>query len=54
MKKQIDTRLIHKFSKQIKEYGITEAFIFCDQFHTTSNYTLPTELIEEMETYLKN
>jgi len=46
--------LMAKFSNEIKNFGITEAFIIDGVLHTTSNYDLTGELIDEMETELNS
>jgi len=47
-------QLPEEFKKAIKEFGITEAFFFNDEFYITSNYHLHFTLIESIEKYLRS
>ena len=38
-----------EFANEIKSFGITEIFVYDNEVHTTSFYTLPFELIERIE-----
>ena len=47
--KNLLSQLQDKFSKEIKSFGITEIFFIDGEMYTTSKYTLPFELMEEIE-----
>lgn len=47
----LDT-LTETIKSELKFYGVTEVFVIDGELHTTSDYTLPNELIEEIESIL--
>jgi hypothetical protein len=46
--------LVSKIKDQslVKNFGITEAFFVNGEFYTTSYYTLPFEVVEQLENEL--
>lgn len=50
------TNLVNQIADQklVKNFGITEAFFYNDEFYITSEYTLDREVIESIENELRN
>ena len=48
MKNEIDS-LTYRFEMEIELYNITEAFVYAGEVYITSEYTLPMELVAEIE-----
>lgn len=44
--------LMPVFGKDIKSFGITEIFFAEGEWHFTSNFTLPADLIDSIETVI--
>lgn len=55
MKNQIES-LVNKIENQkaVKDFGITEAYFYKDEFFTSSNYGIPYHIIESIELQLRS
>lgn len=52
--KNLLPQLQSMFSKEIKDFGITEVFMNNGELYTTSNYDLPVPLLWSMEATINN